>query len=74
MVLRKNPQQAKPEVRLLAKEKLTEIEQRVKILQTLQGELRLLINLCNQSDSGCPIIDGIEAENPHKKIKYCVFK
>lgn len=56
---RKAPQQAKPEVRLLAKEKLNDIEQRVKTLQSLQAELTLLINLCSQSEGGCPIIDAI---------------
>ena len=60
---RKSPQQAKPEVRLLAKEKLTEIELRVKTLHSLQNELTLLINLCSQSEGGCPIIDGLENKN-----------
>jgi len=59
---RKAPQQAKPEVRLLAKEKLCDIEQRVKTLQSLQVELTLLINLCHQSESGCPILSGIETD------------
>ncbi|PCI63257.1 MAG: heavy metal-responsive transcriptional regulator [Gammaproteobacteria bacterium] len=64
---RKAPQQAKPEVRLLAKEKLSDIEQRVKTLQSLQVELTLLINLCHQSEGGCPILSGIETDGGFEK-------
>ena len=64
---RKAPQQAKPEVRLLAKEKLGDIEHRVKTLQSLQVELTLLINLCHQSEGGCPILSGIETDGGFEK-------
>jgi MerR family transcriptional regulator, copper efflux regulator len=57
---RKAPQQARPEIRLLAKDKLDEIAQRVNTLKSLQAELTLLINLCSQAEGGCPIIEGIE--------------
>ena len=57
---RQAPQQAKPEVRQLAGEKLTDIEDHLKELKTLRDELRLLVNLCAGSDDGCPIIEGLD--------------
>ncbi len=57
---RESPQQAKPEIRILASEKLTEIESHLNELVLLKNELTLLINLCAGSKDGCPIIEGLE--------------
>ncbi len=57
---RESPQQAKPEVRVLASEKLCEIESHLEELVLLKNELTLLINLCTGSKDGCPIIEGLE--------------
>lgn len=57
---REAPQQAKPEVRQLAGEKLADIEIHLKELALLRNEFKLLINLCMGSEDGCPIIDGLE--------------
>jgi len=35
-------------------------------LQTLHNELNLLVNLCGNSEGGCPIIEGLEDEFIHK--------
>ena len=58
--LRENPVQAASNVRDLTQRKLGEIDAHLSSLQTLRGELQLLINLCDGSDRSCPIIDGIE--------------
>ena len=60
LTFREAPQKARPEIRLLAKEKLTDIKAHLKELQTLKNELQLLVNLCTGSKDGCPIIDGLE--------------
>lgn len=57
---RENPQQAKPQVRELARQKLVQIEQHLAELGTLRAELRLLTNLCGASSEGCPILDEID--------------
>ena len=57
---REAPQQAKPEIRQLAGEKLTDIEEHLRELQSLRNELQLLVNLCAGSKDGCPIIEGLE--------------
>jgi len=57
---RESPQQAKPEIRQLASEKLVEIESHLKELEHLRNELKLLVNLCLGSKQGCPIIEGLE--------------
>lgn len=58
--MRENPQNARKNVRLLTTHKLTEVENRLKDLETLRKELQLLLNLCKASEDGCPIIAGIE--------------
>jgi len=58
--LRENPVRAASNVRDLTQRKLGEIDAHLSSLQTLRGELQLLINLCNGGDESCPIIDGIE--------------
>ena len=57
---RESPQNAKPEVRQLAGEKLADIERNLAELKLLRNELKLLVNLCVSSKNGCPIIDGLE--------------
>ncbi len=59
---RESPQQAKPEVRQLAGEKLADIEQNLTELTMLKNELKLLVNLCAGSKNGCPIIDGLDID------------
>ncbi len=62
LAFREGPQQAKPEIRQLARAKLVDIETHLQDLQTLQNELQLLVNLCAGSKDGCPIIEGLEDE------------
>ena len=57
---RENPQQAKPQVRQLAHQKLTLIEEHLAELGTLRNELRLLTNLCGASRDGCTILDKMD--------------
>jgi DNA-binding transcriptional MerR regulator len=57
--MRENPQSAKAAVRKATAQKLRKIEARIKQLSTLRNELQLLINLCQKSEAGCPIIDEI---------------
>jgi len=58
--LRRAPRSARPKARALAARKLGEITERLKEIKQLEGELRLLLNLCDGSSEGCPIIEGIE--------------
>lgn len=58
--MRENPQKVKNEVRQLTADKLLEVESHLESLTTLRNELQLLINLCQGSEEGCPIIDGLE--------------
>jgi len=61
--MREDPQHAKDSVRQLTTDKLTHIETQLKELTTLRNELKLLLNLCRGSKDGCPIIEGIDADN-----------
>jgi DNA-binding transcriptional MerR regulator len=63
LVFREQPQQAKSDIRLLARAKLADIEIHLQDLQKLRNELQLLVNLCTGSDDGCPIIEGLEEES-----------
>ena len=58
--MRKNPTEAKTEVRQLTKNKLNEVKASLQTLTTLHNELTLLVNLCSGSKNGCPIIEDIE--------------
>ena len=58
--MREDPQHARDEVRELTHQKLQEVESHMQALETLRRELTLLINLCHDSDEGCPIIDGLD--------------
>lgn len=51
---------ARPEVARLTEQKLHEIRQRMADLERLQQELGQLLELCQDSDRGCPIIDSFE--------------
>jgi len=57
---REDPQNAQTMVRQMAQEKLVEIEETLKELNTLRDEFRLLINLCMGSEDGCPILEELE--------------
>ena len=58
--LRQKPAQAQPKARALAATKLENITHALAEMGLLQKELQLLLHLCEQSDCGCPIIEGIE--------------
>jgi len=58
--MRENPQGVRKNVRRLTAKKLVEVESRLKDLDTLRKELQLLLNLCQDSTNGCPIIDGLD--------------
>lgn len=60
--MRADPQHARDEVRELTHRKLQEVEQHMQGLDTLRRELTLLVNLCNGSAAGCPIIDDLDSE------------
>lgn len=61
--MRENPQKARAAVRKLTQKKLSDIEQHLDDLTTLRKELRLLVNLCQGAEEGCPIIESIEGES-----------
>jgi len=58
--MRENPATAKKAVRVLTQNKLNEVKQHLKTLNTLHNELTLLVNLCTGSKDGCPIIEDID--------------
>ncbi len=58
--MRENPHGVRNNVRRLTAKKLVEVENRLKDLDTLRKELQLLLNLCQDSTNGCPIIDGLD--------------
>lgn len=53
--LRDHPATAREEARRLAHNKLKAVTQRVHALRHLSNELRLLLNLCADSEGQCPI-------------------
>ncbi len=59
---RESPQQAKSDIRLLASNKLADIEDHLQELNLLRNELTLLVNLCTGSEDGCPIIEGLDEQ------------
>ena len=61
--MREGPQTARDEVRALTQKKLAEIESHLADLETLRKELQLLVNLCQGSIDGCPIIEGLDDES-----------
>lgn len=60
---REDPQHAKPHVRELAHQKLTEVEEHLAELSILRDELRLLTNLCSISSDGCPILESFDHDD-----------
>jgi len=60
--MRENPQKVRDSVRQLTADKLTEVEDHLQSLTTLRNELQLLLNLCQSSKEGCPIIEGLDEE------------
>jgi MerR family transcriptional regulator, copper efflux regulator len=60
--MRENPARAKKSVRVLTQNKLDEVKQHLKTLNTLHNELTLLVNLCTGSKDGCPIIENIDQD------------
>ena len=71
--MRENPQCARKAVRELTATKLAEVQARLKEITTLRNELCLLLNLCQASADGCPIIENIEQpprrHGKHKQLK-----
>ncbi len=66
LLMRKDPRHAKDNIHRLTADKLRDIESQLSDLEILRNELQLLLNLCRGSDEGCPIIEGIDAdEKPH---------
>jgi len=57
---REGPQEAKPQVRLLASQKLAEIEDHLAELSRLRDELKLLTQLCSASSESCPILTKMD--------------
>ncbi|WP_111748568.1 MerR family DNA-binding protein [Salinisphaera orenii] len=51
---------ARPAVAQLTAHKLSDIQKRLADLEQLQQELQQLLDLCEGSDHGCPILDGLE--------------
>lgn len=66
--MREDPQRARKGVRKLTATKLEEVQARLKEITTLRNELRLLLNLCQASADGCPIIENID-QQPRKHGK-----
>jgi len=60
LTMRESPQRARRKVRELTQCKLGEVEARLKELQTLRNELKLLINLCAGSKESCQIITKLD--------------
>jgi len=54
--MRQDPEGACENIRNLTATKLTEIEERIAVLDSLRQEFRSLIDLCDQRNSACPII------------------
>ena len=61
--MRKDPQHAKNEIRMLTSQKLVDIETHVNELTTLRNELQLLLNLCRGTDDSCPIIEDLDTDS-----------
>ncbi len=50
------------EVTELTYQKLQETQQKLNDLTTLLNELQLLTNLCQATEEGCPILEGIDED------------
>ena len=60
--MREDPRNVRADVRALMQSKLLEVEEYLEELNTLRNEMRLLINLCQGANEGCPIIEDIDRE------------
>lgn len=63
---RETPQQARPQIRELACQKLAEVENHLKELVRLRDELTTLTGLCGNTTTTCPILarlDEAQSEN-----------
>ncbi|MBI3563011.1 MAG: heavy metal-responsive transcriptional regulator [Gammaproteobacteria bacterium] len=60
LIMRNNPQRAKTGIRKMTAEKLADIDNHLQELGRLRNELQLLLNLCQGSAAGCPIIETLE--------------
>ncbi|HEB96190.1 MAG TPA: heavy metal-responsive transcriptional regulator [Sedimenticola thiotaurini] len=60
--MREDPLHARDEVRRLTLSKLQETEARLQEITTLRNELQLLVNLCQGTADGCPIVERIDEE------------
>ena len=58
--MRQQPQAVKDDIRLLTAQKLSDIEAHIEELSHLRNELTLLLNLCQSSENGCPIIEKLD--------------
>ena len=58
--MREDPQKVRNEVRQLTKDKLLEVDEHLQSLNTLRNELQLLLNLCQGTEQGCPIIEELD--------------
>jgi len=58
--MRENPQKVRDDIRQLTAKKLKEVDENLQSLTTLRNELQLLLNLCQGSKEGCPIIEGLD--------------
>jgi len=68
--LRRQPLQARKEVRQLTRQKLEQIEQTLKTLHTLHDELSLLLKLCpGEGDGPCPIMEQMSYTDVEKTGK-----
>lgn len=54
---------ARPDVARLTEQKLDDIQHRLADLGQLQQQLKQLLQLCEGSDRGCPIIEGLDDAN-----------
>ncbi len=70
MRMREAPQMVRPEVRELTRRKLDDIEACLADLKTLRNELQLLLNLCDSSADGCPIIEEIDKGNSSRNRQH----
>jgi len=68
LTMRDDPQHARTEIRQLTRAKLQAVENHLNDLHTLKNELTLLVNLCADSENGCPIIDYIDDESQQAHI------
>ena len=64
--LREDPRHVRDEVSALAARKLEAIEAQLDDLTTLRNELTLLLNLCQNANEGCPILETLDEGVPRR--------